>query len=391
MKMVSAARLAVAWLTMFLVGTELFVFSPLLPLIAADYHVSAGAAGLSVAIFALSYMLGAPLFGHVSDRIGRRRVLGWSLMVFAAANLLTALAPGLSSLLAIRLLAGASAAGISPAIYALAGDAAPPGRRATWLALTASGLLVSLAVGASTAAIAGALFGWPSIFATLAALSLAAAWLNRRVWPAGVTVCSQTAAPDLDTIAALVRRLVPTVVWSTSLYGVYTYLGTGLTAAGFSAEQTARMILCYGIGAVIGAVIGGRSADRFGVKWTGGASFAGLCAYLLLLRAALDAGTLVELAIAATSAVAQLFFPAQQVGLTDDFPRHRGAALAWNNSALFFGIFLGSAIGGQAVALGGFGTSLSVSAGIALFGWFVNALVMPSRAPLDIRCVTDRR
>ena len=40
MRINAPARLAVAWLTMFLVGTELFVFSPLLPVLAADYRIS---------------------------------------------------------------------------------------------------------------------------------------------------------------------------------------------------------------------------------------------------------------------------------------------------------------------------------------------------------------
>jgi hypothetical protein len=42
-----AATLVVSWLTMFLVGTELFVFSPLLPMLAADYGVSPMLAGWS--------------------------------------------------------------------------------------------------------------------------------------------------------------------------------------------------------------------------------------------------------------------------------------------------------------------------------------------------------
>src|SRR5207247_5062361 len=70
-----AVRLALSWLTMFLVGTELFVVSPLLPLIVADFQSSPALAGLSVAIFALTYMISAPLFGQLADRIGRRRVL----------------------------------------------------------------------------------------------------------------------------------------------------------------------------------------------------------------------------------------------------------------------------------------------------------------------------
>ena len=50
-------RLAIGWLTMFVIGTDLFVVSPLLPLIAADYRISPSLAGLGVALFALTYMI----------------------------------------------------------------------------------------------------------------------------------------------------------------------------------------------------------------------------------------------------------------------------------------------------------------------------------------------
>ena len=127
--MAPPVQLVVAWLTMFLVGTELFVMSPLLPLLAADYHISATIAGLSVTVFSLTYMVSAPIFGYLSDRIGRRRVLICSLITFAVANLLTASAASLPWLLAVRLFAGAAAAGVAPSIYALVSGAAPPQRR----------------------------------------------------------------------------------------------------------------------------------------------------------------------------------------------------------------------------------------------------------------------
>lgn len=382
---VPSAKLIVAWLTMFLIGTELFIFSPLLPMFAADYHISAAAAGLSVTVFSVTYMVSAPLFGHVSDRIGRRRVLIVSLLAFAAANLLTASAANLPSLLAVRLFAGAAAAGVSPSIYALVGSAAPPERRAAWLALPLSGLLVSLALGASSGALVGAFVGWPPVFVALAAVSLVLAWLNSRVWPHERASASSAAAAPADPLAAMVlaRRLMPTVVWSTGLYGVYTYLGAGLIAAGFSTGQAAAAVLFYGCGAIAGVLIGGRAADRLGFKFTAGASFAGLCACLLLLRMALDTGTLIEPALGVTSAVAQLFFPAQQAGLASDFPGRRGAALAWNNSALFLGISLGSLVGGEAVACGSFATNLTISAGIALIGWLITTVVMPGPTSLS--------
>jgi MFS transporter, DHA1 family, putative efflux transporter len=386
MNIVQPARLAVAWLTMFLVGTELFVFAPLLPMLAADYHTSIATAGLAVTMFSLTYALSAPLFGHISDRLGRRRVLICSLLAFAAANLLTASAANLPALLAVRLFAGAAAAGISPSIYALVGGAAPPDRRATWLALVVSGLLVSLALGASAGGLVGAVFGWPPVFVALAGLSLVLVWLNRRVWPCerGASAVAGATAPDPLAAAVLARRLTPTVVWSMGLYGVYTYLGAGLIAVGFSTGRIAQAILFYGCGAIAGVLIGGCAADRLGVKFTAGASFAGLCACLLLLRWAFDTGTLVEPALGLSAAVAQLFFPAQQAGLANDFPRQRGAALAWNNSALFCGISLGSLVGGEAVAHGSFDANLTISAGIALIGWIVNAIVVPGRAPFPV-------
>src|SRR5271169_2775671 len=105
------ARLAIGWLTMFVIGTDLFVISPLLPLIAADYQISPALAGLGVAVFALTYMISAPLLGHLADRIGRRRMLACCLLGFASANLLTASAANFAWLLSARLLAGAAAAG----------------------------------------------------------------------------------------------------------------------------------------------------------------------------------------------------------------------------------------------------------------------------------------
>jgi predicted MFS family arabinose efflux permease len=386
------ADLAVAWLTMFVVGTELFIFSPLLPLLAADFHISAAAAGLSVTTFSLAYMLSAPLFGHLSDRIGRRRVLIWSLFGFAATNLLTALAASFSWLLAVRLFAGAVAAGISPAVYALVGTVAPPDRRAGWLAIVVSGLLVSLTFGASTGALLGASFGWAPLFVVLAAFSFVLLWLNSRVWhcergpreisdPAAIRPCA----------AALARRLVPTVMWSAGLYGVYTYLGAGLNAVGFSTGRTAQAILFYGCGAIAGTLIGGRVADRLGSKFTTCASLAGLCVCLLLLRLAVDTHTFVEPALGLSSAVAQLFFPAQQVGLASDFPRQASTALAWNNSALFFGISLGSLVGGEAVALGGFNVNLTISAAIALFGYILNTVVVPGPLARRVSRAKDRR
>jgi predicted MFS family arabinose efflux permease len=382
--MASGSRigLAVAWITLFVVGTDLFVVSPLLPMIAADYGLSPARAGAAVTIFCVVYMVIAPVLGHIADRIGRRRVLICGLVAFGIANLLTALAASFVWLLVARLVAGATAAAIAPSLYALVGGAAPPERRATWLAVAVSGLLISLSLGAPIGALIGESFGWTTVFAVLAVLSLGLAAANLRAWPPD-TLAAPAQGPHRAalTAATLAQRLAPTVIWSTALYGVYTYLGAGLAAAGYPTADIARVVGFYGCGALAGTFIGGRLADRYGARFATGASLAALAACLLVVPIALRGGILVDLAFGLTSLVAQLFFPAQQAGLANDFPAQRATVLAWNNSALFLGISLGSVIGGQAIALGQFEANLAVGAVIALAGWLINAMVAPRPRP----------
>lgn len=378
----ASARLAAGWLTLFVVGTDLFVVSPLLPRIAADFGVSPPLAGLAVSLFSLSYLVAAPILGHAADRIGRRRMLSLCLAAFAGANLLTAAAADFGWLLAARLVAGGSAAGIAPSVYALVGGIAPARRRASWLAFVVSGLLLALALGAPLAGLAGAVLGWPGAFLGLGLASAALAVINRRLWPDDRRTGPVPPAAASAGVGAMALRLAPMAAWSTAVYGMYTYLGTGLAAAGFSPAAIAETIAAYGAGAVGGLFLGGRLADRFGVKHTGAAAFAALALGFVLVRLALDAGMLVDLALALTSAAAQLFFPAQQAGLVADFPARRASILAWNNSTLFLGISLGSLLGGQAVATGGFATDLLLSAALAAAGFVIHRAVVPSPAAI---------
>ncbi|MFP3728266.1 MFS transporter [Priestia filamentosa] len=55
--------LIVGWITVFLIGTDLFIISPLLPFISTEYNTSNTQTGWMVTIFALSYAAFAPLFG----------------------------------------------------------------------------------------------------------------------------------------------------------------------------------------------------------------------------------------------------------------------------------------------------------------------------------------
>jgi MFS transporter, DHA1 family, purine base/nucleoside efflux pump len=130
-------------------------------------------------------------------------------------------------------------------------------------------------------------------------------------------------------------------------------------------------------------LIGGRASDFLGAQSAIGLSLAGLGVSLVLLRFALEEGVMIDFALGVVAAVAQTFFPAQQSGLAKDFPEHRATVLAWNSSALFLGISLGSLIGGQVVAVAGFAANLTIAALIAAGGWAVHRVVVsgPAKFP----------
>jgi len=157
-----------------------------------------------------------------------------------------------------------------------------------------------------------------------------------------------------------------------ALYSVYTYLGEGLSASGYLAEDIALVVLFYGGGALVGTLLGGRIADRLGAQPAISIGLLGLCSSLLLLLIALNSEMFVSCAFGLASLSAQLFFPAQLLSLANQFPNSRAAILAWNNSALFLGISLGSLIGGQAIGRGGYDFNVAIAAVIATIAWISN-------------------
>ena len=381
---INSARLAavqpgVAWVTLFVIGTDLFVVSPLIPLIGKHFGTDTADAGLLVTVFALAYVVSAPIFGHLADRFGRRRVLLHCLSAFALANVLTAISADFHQLLIARLACGLFAGGVTPSVYALVSDAAPPNRRGTWMALAVTGLLSALPLGASAGTWAGSRFGWSIVFVVLGSVAAVLVGFNSVTWSSSRS--EQAHSPgerDASWRLPLVRALLPTVAWSTALYGMYTYLGAGLVQLGYATPQVAETVFCYGIAAFAGSLISGFLVDRLGSLPTVRMSFALLCVAFALLGLASRSGQSIGIAVVLTSIVAQTFFPAQQTLLIGAFGKRRATALSWNNCALFLGMTIGSLLGGQVMAAGGFAAIPVMSAGLSVIGLLTCSRGLPT-------------
>ena len=119
--------MAILFLIVFvdLVGFGLII--PLLPFYGEHFHASPAQVGVLMAMYSLTQFLAAPLWGRLSDRIGRRPVLVFSLAGITLSYVWLAFADSLWMLFAARALAGVMAGNIAAA-FAYAADITTPGQ-----------------------------------------------------------------------------------------------------------------------------------------------------------------------------------------------------------------------------------------------------------------------
>lgn len=101
---------------------------PTLPFLILQYHSSAEIGGLFIAAHQLCAIAAAPLLGGISDRIGRRTVIGVTVVGTAISYLLFAYSDTLAMLLIARILAGTMAGNIGVLQAAAADQSTPAGR-----------------------------------------------------------------------------------------------------------------------------------------------------------------------------------------------------------------------------------------------------------------------
>jgi MFS transporter, DHA1 family, tetracycline resistance protein len=128
------------------------VVMPVLPYWAKEFGADAVVFGLLQSSYAVAQFVCAPLWGRLSDRVGRRPVLLFTIAGTSLAMLATGLAPSLAWLFAARGLAGAFAANISVASAYIA-DVTPPEERTRFMGLLGASFGIGFVLGPAIGAL----------------------------------------------------------------------------------------------------------------------------------------------------------------------------------------------------------------------------------------------
>lgn len=251
----------------FLMGTTEFMLAGLLPDVASDLGVDVTHAGMLITAFAVGMIIGPPIMALATLRLPARATLVGALLVFAAGHIVAALSDSFTVVAVSRVIT-ALATGTFWAIGAVvATTVAGPAARARALAVMSGGLSLAVVAGVPLGTFAGLFTGWRGPFWMLAALAVVTAVAVRRMAPA--TIGGSSSDGSIGTQISAIRSwrmwvvLAAIVLAQAGFLGMYSFISPLLTdRAGIPSALVPFVLVGFGIGALVGTVVGGRFGDR---------------------------------------------------------------------------------------------------------------------------------
>lgn len=246
------------------------IIIPLLPFYGERFGADPFEVGLLMAIYSFCQLLAAPLWGRLSDRIGRRPVLLLGMAGAAISYLWLASADSLWTLYAARALGGAMAGNIAAA-FAYVADVTTPANRAKGMGVVGAafslGFIAGPAVGGLLAGAdpATANFHLPSLVAagmSICAIGMGLVWLKESRPPGANT--DQPGRGGVP-IPDLLRRPALPMLLAASFLAIFVFAGIEATFAlwsvrrfGWGPEQNGYLFAFVGLlsAAIQGGAIG---------------------------------------------------------------------------------------------------------------------------------------
>ncbi|ORM72079.1 MFS transporter [Pantoea rwandensis] len=362
----------------FAIGTGEFVIMGLLPDAAKGLNVSIPSAGHLISIYALGVVIGAPLLAILGARASRRNFLMTLMGLFAAGNLLSSIAPGYYSMLLARFLAGFPHGTFFGVAALVAAGLVERKRRAQAVSMVLFGLTIANLLGVPAVTAIGQIFGWREAFAIVGVLALLTMVLVGLWVP---NVAGDKNASPLRELSALTRKqvlltLAIGAIGSGGLFSVFSYVKPTLTElAQMPVSWIPAVLALFGLGMIIGNVVGGRLADRGLEKtirlvliW----SVLVLSAFVFTAHYAF-AGSLNVMLVGTMVALASVL----QIRLMDVAGDAQTMAAALNHSAFNLANALGAWLGGVTISAGlGWQSTGWVGAILAVLGLLIHGIAV---------------
>lgn len=172
-------------LTVFVTAADMTIVGVALPTLSRDFGVGPDAVQWAVLGYVLPLVaLGLPA-GRWADTVGKRPAFGLAVLGFGAASVLVALAGGLATMVAARVLQGVFGALISALVLATVARSVRVEVLGRAIGLVAALGPLGAAAGPPVGGLLIEAFGWPSVFLVNVPVCLLAGWLGMRSIPAG--------------------------------------------------------------------------------------------------------------------------------------------------------------------------------------------------------------
>jgi AAHS family 4-hydroxybenzoate transporter-like MFS transporter len=405
-------------LTIVFDGIDNQLLGVVIPTVMKEWDVARSAFAPVVSLGLAGMMAGGALAGLAGDRFGRRTALLGSMAVFGGVTLATAAVRDLSSLAALRFLAGIGLGGALPNAATLAAEFVPRAHRP--MAVTAT--IVCVPLGGMLAGVLGSLWletlGWRALFVAGGVIPLLAAVALARVlpesprflarhpnrWPELVRLLGRfghalppdatfsdsgriaARAPISTLLSAGFRRdtIALWVSFSSCLLAVYlgfSWLPTVLAGGGFGPGVASNGITAFNLGGVVGAIASGVVMSRIGSRTAMLAMNAGAIA---------GAGTLSLMTISVDAALAPIMIMLTLTGGLINAIQTTMYALATNvypTAVRAGGVGAATAIGRTGAIMSGYAGPLALAAGgsASYFGLIAAAMGVCLAALASVR------
>ncbi len=215
-------------LTGLLATGHLYGVIPLFDTMSNDWGTSATTLTWLVSAFGFGYASGFLVFGPLSDRYGRRRVIVAGMAATALTTALVAASTGAGTAIALRFVEGATTAAFAPVAFAYIAERIEPRRRGVTMTSVTSAFFASAVIGQLAAKAVADLAGWRTVFLVGgAAFAVMAVVLARVMLPdtaTGAVANPYAAVPALVRDPRLVLLYAATLVILGAFVAIYTAL-----------------------------------------------------------------------------------------------------------------------------------------------------------------------